>query len=197
MSRVGHRRPDLRVDVRAAAIRDRRRVAGDRGVHRARADVQPTGHDRVQAALRLGDPRDRRPDAADVGDAVRARGPDRVAAAMVGRFTAADVSPVAQALQWWAIGLVFFAAMMFLLRTFYSLKDTRTPDAPEPRRHRAASRPLHRADHRDRWVERPGDQRHTHRRDDHLGSKDRCARPDPPSARSTATTPAACCGCTC
>ena len=45
----------------------------------------------------------------------------------VGRFTAGAVAPVAQALQWWAIGLVFFAAMMFLLRTFYSLKDTRTP----------------------------------------------------------------------
>ena len=45
----------------------------------------------------------------------------------VGRFTSAAVEPVAQALQWWAIGLVFFAAMMFLLRTFYSLKDTRTP----------------------------------------------------------------------
>ncbi len=45
----------------------------------------------------------------------------------VGEFTSGAVKPVAQALQWWAIGLVFFAAMMFLLRTFYSLKDTRTP----------------------------------------------------------------------
>jgi putative peptidoglycan lipid II flippase len=45
----------------------------------------------------------------------------------VGRFTSGAVEPVAQALQWWSVGLVFFAAMMFLLRTFYSLKDTRTP----------------------------------------------------------------------
>ncbi len=45
----------------------------------------------------------------------------------VGQFTSGAVEPVAQALQWWAVGLVFFAAMMFLLRTFYSLKDTRTP----------------------------------------------------------------------
>lgn len=45
----------------------------------------------------------------------------------VGRFTAADVAPVAGALRWWALGLVFFATMMFLLRSFYALKDTKTP----------------------------------------------------------------------
>jgi putative peptidoglycan lipid II flippase len=45
----------------------------------------------------------------------------------VGRFTATDVAPVASALRWWAAGLVFYAAMMFLLRCFYALKDTRTP----------------------------------------------------------------------
>jgi putative peptidoglycan lipid II flippase len=31
------------------------------------------------------------------------------------------------ALRWWASGLIFYASTMFLLRTFYSLKDTRTP----------------------------------------------------------------------
>lgn len=45
----------------------------------------------------------------------------------VGRFTAADVAPVVSALRWWALGLVFFATMMFLLRSFYALKDTKTP----------------------------------------------------------------------
>ena len=34
---------------------------------------------------------------------------------------------VAEVLRLWAMGLVFFACMMFVLRTFYSLKDTRTP----------------------------------------------------------------------
>ena len=45
----------------------------------------------------------------------------------VGAFTAADVMPVASALRWWVGGLIFYALTMFLLRTFYSLKDTRTP----------------------------------------------------------------------
>jgi len=44
-----------------------------------------------------------------------------------GKFTAEDVPQVAAVLQWWASGLFFFAAFMFVLRTFYSLKDTRTP----------------------------------------------------------------------
>ena len=45
----------------------------------------------------------------------------------VGEFTASDVPRVAHALQWWAAGLVFYASTMFVLRTFYSLKDTKTP----------------------------------------------------------------------
>ena len=45
----------------------------------------------------------------------------------VGAFKAADVPQVATALRLWAAGLIFFACMMFVLRTFYSLKDTRTP----------------------------------------------------------------------
>jgi len=45
----------------------------------------------------------------------------------VGAFEASAVPEVASALRWWALGLTFFAAMMFTLRTFYSLKDTRTP----------------------------------------------------------------------
>lgn len=44
-----------------------------------------------------------------------------------GAFTAADVPVVAGALRWWAAGLIFYASTMFLLRTFYSLKDTVTP----------------------------------------------------------------------
>lgn len=44
-----------------------------------------------------------------------------------GRFDAGSVAPVASALRWWGVALVFFATTMFLLRTFYSLKDTRTP----------------------------------------------------------------------
>jgi putative peptidoglycan lipid II flippase len=44
-----------------------------------------------------------------------------------GAFTAADIPVVAGALRWWAAGLVFYATTMFLLRTFYSLKDTQTP----------------------------------------------------------------------
>lgn len=45
----------------------------------------------------------------------------------IGRFQASDVGPVSMALRGWAVALVFFALAMFLLRSFYSLKDTRTP----------------------------------------------------------------------
>jgi len=45
----------------------------------------------------------------------------------VGAFKAEDVPVVAEVLRLWASGLVFFACMMFVLRTFYSMKDTRTP----------------------------------------------------------------------
>ncbi|MDH4140948.1 MAG: MATE family efflux transporter, partial [Coriobacteriia bacterium] len=44
-----------------------------------------------------------------------------------GRFTAEDVPAVAQILRWWGVALFFYASSMFVLRTFYSLKDTRTP----------------------------------------------------------------------
>ena len=44
-----------------------------------------------------------------------------------GAFHTSDIPVVAGALRWWAAGLVFYAATMFLLRTFYSLKDTYTP----------------------------------------------------------------------
>ncbi len=45
----------------------------------------------------------------------------------IGQFRETDVPLVAHALQWWAGGLLFFACTMFVLRTFYSLKDTKTP----------------------------------------------------------------------
>lgn len=45
----------------------------------------------------------------------------------VGAFKASAVPQVVGALRWWAVGLIFYALTMFLLRTFYSLKDTRTP----------------------------------------------------------------------
>ncbi len=45
----------------------------------------------------------------------------------VGEFRPEDVPVVAHALQWWALGLVLFASTMFVLRAFYSLKDTKTP----------------------------------------------------------------------
>lgn len=44
-----------------------------------------------------------------------------------GRFTAEDVPVVAGVLMWWAIGLTFFAGYMFVLKSFYSLQDTKTP----------------------------------------------------------------------
>ncbi|MBI5230988.1 MAG: murein biosynthesis integral membrane protein MurJ [Coriobacteriales bacterium] len=45
----------------------------------------------------------------------------------IGAFGEDAVPIVAGALRWWAAGLIFFAASMYVLRTFYSLKDTRTP----------------------------------------------------------------------
>jgi len=45
----------------------------------------------------------------------------------VGAFQASDVPLVASALRCWAVGLVFYAGTMYVLRAFYSLKDTRTP----------------------------------------------------------------------
>jgi putative peptidoglycan lipid II flippase len=45
----------------------------------------------------------------------------------VGAFKASDVPIVASAVRWWLAGLIFYALTMYLLRTFYSLKDTRTP----------------------------------------------------------------------
>lgn len=46
---------------------------------------------------------------------------------VVGRFTTNDISLVTPVLQTWALALTFFACMMFVLRAFYSLKDTKTP----------------------------------------------------------------------
>lgn len=45
----------------------------------------------------------------------------------VGAFEPSSVPVVASALRFWATGLIFYASMMFVLRAFYSLKDTRTP----------------------------------------------------------------------
>lgn len=45
----------------------------------------------------------------------------------VGAFEAEAIPAVASALRFWALGLTFYASMMFVLRAFYSLKDTRTP----------------------------------------------------------------------
>lgn len=44
-----------------------------------------------------------------------------------GRFTAGDVPVVASVLMWWALALPFFAGYMYVLKSFYSLQDTRTP----------------------------------------------------------------------
>jgi len=44
-----------------------------------------------------------------------------------GRMGAGDIYPIVAVLQVWAISLVFFAGMMYLLRAFYSLRDTWTP----------------------------------------------------------------------
>lgn len=45
----------------------------------------------------------------------------------VGAFKQEDVPLVVGALRWWALGLVFYAGTMYVLRAFYSLKDTITP----------------------------------------------------------------------
>lgn len=44
-----------------------------------------------------------------------------------GRFTAEDIPVVAEVLVWWGVALFFFAMFMFLIRTFYSMQDTKTP----------------------------------------------------------------------
>jgi len=44
-----------------------------------------------------------------------------------GAFTAAAVTPTAQVLAVWALGLFSFAGYMFVLRSFYATQDTRTP----------------------------------------------------------------------
>jgi putative peptidoglycan lipid II flippase len=44
-----------------------------------------------------------------------------------GEFRAEDVPVVAEVLVWWAAGLFFFATYMYMLRTFYSVQDTKTP----------------------------------------------------------------------
>lgn len=46
---------------------------------------------------------------------------------MAGRFTEQDIPAVAGVLRTWALALTFYACMMFVLRSFYSLKDTKTP----------------------------------------------------------------------
>lgn len=46
---------------------------------------------------------------------------------VVGRFKPEDIPLVTPILQTWSFALVFFACMMFVLRAFYSLKDTKTP----------------------------------------------------------------------
>lgn len=45
----------------------------------------------------------------------------------VGAFKASDIPPVVGALRWWVAGLIFYALFIYLLRAFYSLKDTKTP----------------------------------------------------------------------
>jgi len=44
-----------------------------------------------------------------------------------GRFTTSDVPLVSEVLTWWAVGLFFFAGYMYVLKTFYSMQDTKTP----------------------------------------------------------------------
>lgn len=44
-----------------------------------------------------------------------------------GAFKSSDIPVVSEVLVWWGVALFFFAATMFLLKTFYSLKDTLTP----------------------------------------------------------------------
>ncbi|MDO8987445.1 MAG: lipid II flippase MurJ, partial [Coriobacteriia bacterium] len=44
-----------------------------------------------------------------------------------GAFKSSDIPVVSDVLVWWGVSLFFFASTMFLLKTFYSLKDTLTP----------------------------------------------------------------------
>jgi putative peptidoglycan lipid II flippase len=44
-----------------------------------------------------------------------------------GKFTSADVPLVSEILVWWAAGLFFYAGYMYVLKTFYSMQDTKTP----------------------------------------------------------------------
>lgn len=44
-----------------------------------------------------------------------------------GAFKESDIPLVSEVLVWWGVSLFFFATTMFLLKTFYSLKDTLTP----------------------------------------------------------------------
>ena len=44
-----------------------------------------------------------------------------------GEFTASDIPVVSEVLVYWAMALFFYATTMYLLKTFYSLKDTKTP----------------------------------------------------------------------
>jgi len=44
-----------------------------------------------------------------------------------GKFTSANVQIVSDVLVWWAAGLFFYAGYMFVLKTFYSMQDTKTP----------------------------------------------------------------------
>lgn len=44
-----------------------------------------------------------------------------------GEFKESDIPLVSGVLMWWGLALIFFATTMYLLKTFYSLKDTRTP----------------------------------------------------------------------
>lgn len=44
-----------------------------------------------------------------------------------GEFKSSDIPIVSGVLMWWGLALIFFATTMFLLKTFYSLKDTKTP----------------------------------------------------------------------
>lgn len=59
--------------------------------------------------------------------ALIALAPSLVSLYRVGAFDASAVAPVTSALRWWGLALIFYSAMMFVLRVFYSLKDTRTP----------------------------------------------------------------------
>jgi len=44
-----------------------------------------------------------------------------------GAFKESDIPLVSEVLVWWGVALFFFASTMYLLKTFYSLKDTLTP----------------------------------------------------------------------